>query len=397
MDTYGPTRRPGDEMIRPRRLGIILLFLAGVMFFVRVRQSVRSFRQAPLNARENMLATPSPNAQNPAAFPPPDSSGPPRDLPYKLGEGPYKVGEIKRIVLHDAQRNKDLSVHIYFPNAAGIFPVIVFSHGAGGSGDCCGELPRHWAGYGYVVLLPTHADSVTLRRENGEDIGFGKGMLEAVSSIVSDPGVLPNRVRDISFLLDSLDEIGRREQQLSGKMDRTRIGVSGHSLGSMTTQLVGGATFGLGSGSGRNFADGRVRAIEILSGGGRLRVGQNEHSWDNVRVPTLALTGSRDPGSVIAGPGFSGGQKQVYDFLPPGDKYSVHLEGANHMSFIGYGGSLQGPLSDGSDQAAIFSYVQMSTQAFWDAYLKGDASAREWLVSGSLAAYSHGDAKVSRK
>jgi predicted dienelactone hydrolase len=335
--------------------------------------------------------------QNFAAFPAPDSSGLPRELPYKLEKGPYGVGEIKRIVLHDAQRNKDLPIHIFYPDAAGTFPVIVFSHGAGGSGDCCAELPRHWAGYGYVVLLPTHADSVMLRRENGEDIGIAKGMLEAVSSIVSDPTVLPNRVRDISFLLDSLDEIARREPQLGGKLDRTRIGVSGHSLGSMTTQLIGGATLGSGGGSAPKFADSRVRAIEILSGGGRLRVGQNEHSWDSVRVPTLALTGSRDPGSVIAGPGFSDRSKQVYDFLPSGDKYNVYLEGANHMSFIGYGGNFQRPFSGGSDQAAIFSYVQMSTLAFWDAYLKDDASAREWLASGALAAYSHGDAKLSRK
>jgi predicted dienelactone hydrolase len=274
--------------------------------------------------------------------------------------------------------------------------VIVFSHGAGGSGDCCAELPKHWAGYGYVVLAPTHADSVKLRRENGEDISIQKGMFEAIAGIVNDPNVLPNRARDISFLLDSLDGIARQQSQLGGKLDLAHIGVSGHSLGSMTTQLIGGATYEF-SGSAQKFADSRVRAIEILSGGGRLRAGQNEHSWDNVHIPTMALTGSRDPGSEIAGPGFQDERKQVYDFLPAGDKYNVYLEGANHMSFIGEGRLMQRPLSGGPDQTAIFNYVQMATLAFWDAYLKGDASAREWLDSGALAAYSHGDAKLSRK
>ena len=371
-------------MIRPRRLGIILLFLAAIMFFVRVRQSVKGFRQIPLNPRESLLSTPEPSSQRYAA-PQPDASAGAKEMPYKLSAGPYKTAEVKQIVLHDAGRNKDLPVHVYYPAAAGTFPVVVFSHGAGGSGDCCADLPKHWAEYGYVVLAPTHADSVSLRRKNGEDIGIGQGMLEAVASITNDPGVLPNRVRDISFLLDSLDELARRAPQLDGKLDRTRIGVSGHSLGSMTTQLVGGATFGTNGGGARKFVDGRVRAIEILSGGGRLRVGQNEHSWDNVRVPTLALSGSRDPGSVIAGPGFSGERKLVYDFLPPGDKYGVYIEGANHMSFIGYGG------------AEIFSYVQMSTLAFWDAYLKDDGGAREWLTSSALADCSHGEAKLSRK
>lgn len=384
-------------MIQPRRLGIILLVLAGLMFVARVRQSVRGFRRAPLMARESLVATPIPSTQNPATPSPPDSFGLGRNLPYKLEVGPYAVGEIERVVLHDARRNKDLPVHVFYPNAAGTFPVIVFSHGAGGSGECCVELPRHWAGYGYVVLAPTHADSVKLRREHGETISISQGMLKAVAGIVKDPDVLPNRARDISFLLDSLDGIARRERQLDGKLDLTRIGMSGHSLGSITAQLIGGATFASRGGIVQNFADGRVLAIEILSGGGRLPIGQNEHSWDNVRVPSLALTGSRDPGSVIAGPGFGAGRKQVYDFLPSGDKYNVYLEGANHMSFIGQGRLMQKPLSAGPDQTAIFNYEQMATLAFWDAYLKGDKNGRDWLASDALATYSHGEAMVSRK
>src|SRR5271168_4571650 len=52
---------------------------------------------------------------------------------YKLRAGPYRVNEVSDIMLHDARRNKDLHLRAFYPEAPGHYPVIVFSHGAGGS------------------------------------------------------------------------------------------------------------------------------------------------------------------------------------------------------------------------------------------------------------------------
>lgn len=51
----------------------------------------------------------------------------------------------------------------------------------------------------------------------------------------------------------------------------------------------------------------------------------------------------------------------------------------------------------GTGQKAIFGYVERASLAFWDAYLKGDARAKEFLKSGALARPSDGAAKLSRK
>src|SRR6266436_7475404 len=91
----------------------------------------------------------------------------PDQAAYKLADGPYAVETIDQTI-HDAKRNKDLPVRFLIPKSGGPFPVIVFSHGAGGSGQNYFPLTGFWATHGYVVIQPTHNDSIALRKEKGE-------------------------------------------------------------------------------------------------------------------------------------------------------------------------------------------------------------------------------------
>ena len=100
---------------------------------------------------------------------------------YNLAPGPLTVSEVADVVLHDAKRNKDVHVRVFYPAEAGKYPVIVFSHGAGGSQTCCESLTQHWASYGYVTIQPTHDDSALLRRNGGEeDIRFTQAVRDAL-------------------------------------------------------------------------------------------------------------------------------------------------------------------------------------------------------------------------
>src|SRR2546426_4649716 len=67
---------------------------------------------------------------------------------YKLADGPYAVETIDQTI-HDAKRNKDLPVRLLIPRSGGRLPVIVFSHGAGGSGQNYFGLTGFWATHGY--------------------------------------------------------------------------------------------------------------------------------------------------------------------------------------------------------------------------------------------------------
>lgn len=307
---------------------------------------------------------------------------------YKLRPGPYRVAEVSDLLLHDAQRNKDLHVRIFYPDVPGRYPVIVFSHGAGGSGNCCEALTEHWASYGYVSIQPTHEDSALERRDAGEE---NLQSMQAVRDALKRPGLWESRARDVSFVLDSLEELARRVPSLSGKMDVQHIGMSGHSMGSFTTEAVGGALVDLPGKPGTSFADARVKAVLCLSPQGPGQFGLLETSFRTLRVPFLGVTGSNDNLGPIANAEW---HEKPFELSPAGDKYQVFIEGANHMSFIS-----ARTLQPGRGQQAenILGYTNSAAMAFWDAYLKKDSSAREYLQSDGLASFSKGAAKLERR
>jgi predicted dienelactone hydrolase len=331
--------------------------------------------------RVTLPIAPHPEAAVPEAFPI-EANG------YELETSPYTVSEVEDLVLHDANRSKDLHVRIFYPNESGRYPVIVFSHGAGGSETCCDGLTRHWATHGYVTIQPTHDDSAVQRRNQGEEnIRF----MQAVRDALNKPALWESRPLDISYVLDALPSLENRVPGLAEEMDVERIGVGGHSMGSYTAEAIAGALVDLPGHPGRNFADSRVKAVLCLSPQGPGQFGLNEHSFDQVALPYLGVTGSLDSLGRVASPAW---HKIPFERSQPGDKYHLFIEGANHMSFIAPRTLLPPHARQGRE---IFDYTNSAALAFWDAYLKGDARARAYLQSSELEKFSHGSARLSRR
>ena len=269
---------------------------------------------------------------------------------------------------------KDLRIRITHPRARGTYPVLVYSHGAFGSKDAYGPLIDHWANHGYVCIQATHSDSLSLGGRPG-------------TGAFRD---WKNRPKDISFILDSLDEIEKRVPNLKGALDRERIGVGGHSFGAHTSQLIGGVTT-RGLAGPESHRDRRVRAVLLISpqGRGQLLVAD---SWKDFKTPAMVVTGSNDKGR--------NGQDakwrlDPYALSPAGDKYLVWIDGADH----GFGGitgkkrwSGSGP--DNPDHVAI---VKKASLAFWDAYVKGSKEAKESLQSDALFKSAKSKVRCERK
>ena len=291
--------------------------------------------------------------------------------------GPYKVLTIENIALHDAVRNKDIPIKVYYPAGAGPFPVIIFSHGALASKDRYSALGEFWASYGYVSIHPSHGDSAA-------DSGFRGSLREAIS----DPRGWENRPKDISFIIDSLAHVEKFAPQLSGKLDLQHIGVGGHSFGAYTAGLIAGTTVLLpGRSAPQSFADPRVSAVVMLSPEGEGIMGLSAHSWDAIHVPMLLMYGSRDFGPFGQEPVW---RSEPFEKAPAGNKYKVELEGGTHMGFAA-------PFPGGNHRVEVFQCAKLETLAFWDAYLKQDPKARQYVESHGLQGYSGDAARFANK
>jgi predicted dienelactone hydrolase len=79
--------------------------------------------------------------------------------PNKAPAGALKFTRVDDIKLTDEARKKELLLSAVFPEDAGKYPVIVFSHGANSYATSGNALAEYWASHGFVVLIPAHADA----------------------------------------------------------------------------------------------------------------------------------------------------------------------------------------------------------------------------------------------
>lgn len=336
-----------------------------------------------------------------------DPARPAKEGAYRRETGPYSV-VMKDIRLKDARRGREIEVRVRGPRPPAAstltLPMVIFSHGAGGDSGAFPELCAHWASHGYVVVNPTHSDSVRLRRQQGERLTPGGGSV--AQQIVRRVNLLDRR-DDIRLILDSLPQIEAElaEANPAGtgapggrcRIDRERIAMAGHSAGAMTTQALAGVTFygRAGGGEGLRFAEPRLKAFLVISGQGLGRPAFRKDSWKAIRAPMLVIAGSEDRSPVSDEK--PEGRKDPYLYAPPGDKYLVFIEGATHGSYAGKQVVRALGEKPPSNIGYITDVTAFSTLAFLDAYLKDDREARRYLQSDALTRYPGGKTEYRRK
>jgi len=278
--------------------------------------------------------------------------------------GPHAVDTVATLKL-DA-----LEVRLTFPREEGKYPVVVFSHGMYGSKDGYAPLARFWASHGYVVLQPTHPDSLR---------AGGAANPERAWDV---------RPRQVSFLIDALPRIEKEVPALKGRLDAERIGVGGHSFGAHTAQLIGGVT--AYAPLAKSFRDERVKAVLLISPQGRGGLFR-EDSWKTLAVPALVITGSKDTGRKGETPEW---RLDPYQLSPAGPRYLVWIEGAWH----GFGGisgvRWAGAGPENGEQVKI---VQQASLAFFDAFVREDAKARAWLDAGEVAKTDEAEVRAENR
>jgi predicted dienelactone hydrolase len=159
------------------------------------------------------------------------------------------------------------------PVAEGQFPIVVISHGNGGSHLVYRAISTHLAKNGYVVALLEHAGN---NRNNNELEGTHENLV--------------NRPRHVRLTIDAVAS----DPRLSACVQPDNVAIIGHSIGGYTALAVAGGTPWSETRQRVDVvADPRVRALVLLAPATAWYL--PEDSLSQVNVPILMLVAEHDP------------------------------------------------------------------------------------------------------
>lgn len=219
--------------------------------------------------------------------------------------------------------------------APGRFPLVLFSHGATGSGLGALYLTEWLASQGFVVAAPDYPDKFYAARiENPQprqNFREKRAMLAWLTDLREfelNKGGKAYRQEKLAYrphlaskaISQLLNEAERPDSPLHKRVDSTRIAAIGHSFGAWTSLLIGGAD--------PSFADSRIDAVVALSG----PVNESVYEPDeiaSIRVPVMFQYGGEEPKQ-----GRQSDRKLLYDRARAPKVLTEILE-ADHFTFSG--------------------------------------------------------------
>ncbi|MEW2304687.1 chlorophyllase [Streptomyces sp. NPDC006655] len=231
------------------------------------------------------------------------------------------VVSVRPVTLSAPGRGADLRVRVTAPATGHRLPVVVFSHGMTLGMDDYAPLVDFWAAHGFVVIQPTHLDSLGLPPDDPRN-----------------PLIWRIRTDDLTGVLDQLEAVAAAVPGLAGRIDHGRIAVAGHSWGAQTASTLAGARVVDADGTaGESMADSRVRAAVLLclpgTGGADLSPLAVQYfpfmspDFAELKTPSLVVAGDADQSPLtVRGPDwFTDGYR-----LGPGVTDLLTLFGAEH-------------------------------------------------------------------
>jgi len=257
---------------------------------------------------------------------------------------------------------RETAYRILSPGRGGVWPVVLFSHGANSSNLDYDLLWRPWAERGYMVIGANHIDS-----------GPAAGQRKV------GPGALwTARLADTALPLSQRGPFDDFAKGAGASIDWGAVCVAGHSFGAVVAQALAGAK--LLDPADHAPVDGRIGAASAcmtFSPPGPLPGFIPADAWATVTMPSLLQTGDADilPGFVndwrLRLTGFSGAP----------DRWSIVAHGVDHY----FGGLICRRKPDAvADLPALKETADLSGD-FLDAYVRRSPRARQRLNSRSQA------------
>jgi dienelactone hydrolase len=250
----------------------------------------------------------------------------------------------------DEARQRAVPVRLYWPEGSKPVPLVVFSHGIGGSRRGYSYLGEYFAANGIASLHLQHV---------GSDRSLWTGSMISLLGrlrVAAQEREALERVRDLSFALDAVlahEEYGKR-------IDRRRIAAAGHSYGANTAMLAAGASV-LRDGRRLELRDPRVTAALLLSAPPFYGEEDLKAILQSITLPTLHVTATED---VIRIPGYyspASDRIAVFEAVGSPLKALAVFQGGSHSIFTSRGGT---------GGAALNPQVKLATRELALAFLQ---------------------------
>jgi dienelactone hydrolase len=257
----------------------------------------------------------------------------------------------------DTSRNRPVPIRLYMPHGASAtakVPVVVFSHGLGGSRMGYSYIGKYLAQNGIASLHLQHV---------GSDRAIWSGNVFAIASRMQEAATDQEaiaRAKDFSFALSQL----LAHPRWGGLIDKRHIVAAGHSFGANTTLLVAGAKVEH-QGQALALRDPRLSAAVMISSPPFYANADAKQALATMPVPSLHITATDD---VIRVPGYYSSAEdriQVYEAYQGAPKGLVVFKDGSHSMFtdrLNTGGVDLNPQVKRATREAVLAFVQSTIQ-----------------------------------
>jgi len=236
----------------------------------------------------------------------------------------------------DPVRARPVPVRAYLPPQSGAAaPLLVFSHGIGGSREGYSYLGAYLASEGIASLHVQHVGSDRRVWWDGAPFGVVDRLRRAAMESEARA-----RVDDVRHALDRA--LG---EEFGGLLDPAQVFAAGHSYGANTTLLLAGARIER-DGQPLLLRDERVRAIVLISAPPFYGEPSMQGILAPVSVPSLHITATED---VIRIPGYYSDVRDrlsIFELIGSRRKALAVFDGGSHSVFTDRG-LTGGPLRNG--------------------------------------------------
>lgn len=289
---------------------------------------------------------------------------------------PARAYSVTDGVLHDRTRGRAVPYRSYAPAPLdGVYPLILVSHGIGGTRETMPYLGRSLAESGYVALHLQHPATDASVWQHATSL---PDVYQALRKAMWDADAARARFQDVPFVLRELARLNR-EGPLARHLDPECVGMAGHSYGGVSTMVAAGQR--MGPGGQWFFKEPRVRAGLVMSPNMPIQGGDLTALYRDIDIPLFHITGTEDGNAVPGNEEFDPIQRTIpYEVLTIPHQYLLVLDGAGHNAFSGLE---HGPHAHGAEvETRYTSAVVAGALLFFDGYLKGDSAAVQALRRG---------------